>query len=172
MRNLLLLATSLLFLQFSQAQEPKKETKTKPIPEAKSFITKHKGVFGGTAIDYTTTAKETFLTNKDGDSIATFWSVAYTKTNMGDVTKRPVTFVFNGGPGSASMWLHMGFFGPKIVKVDSDAKSDDGAAPYNLVNNNHGLLDVTDLVFIDPVGTGYSRLVGKGEGKDFYGLKE
>ncbi|WP_282178763.1 S10 family peptidase [Maribacter stanieri] len=172
MRNLLLLATSLLFLQFSQAQEPKKETKKKPIPEAKSFITKHKGVFGGTAMDYTTTAKETFLTNKDGDSIATFWSVAYTKTNIGDVTKRPVTFVFNGGPGSASMWLHMGFFGPKIVKVDSDAKNDDGAAPYNLVNNKHGLLDITDLVFIDPVGTGYSRLVGKGEGKDFYGLKE
>ena len=172
MRNLLLLATSLLFLQFSQAQEPKKETKKKPIPEAKSFITKHKGVFGGTAMDYTATAKETFLTNKDGDSIATFWSVAYTKSNIGDVTKRPVTFVFNGGPGSASMWLHMGFFGPKIVKVDSDAKNDDGAAPYNLVNNEHGLLDITDLVFIDPVGTGYSRLVGKGEGKDFYGLKE
>ncbi|MGB2761033.1 MAG: peptidase S10 [Maribacter stanieri] len=172
MRNLLLLATSLLFLQFSQAQEPKKETKKKPIPEAKSFITKHKGVFGGTAMDYTATAKETFLTNKDGDSIATFWSVAYTKSNIGDVTKRPVTFVFNGGPGSASMWLHMGFFGPKIVKVDSDAKNDDGAAPYNLVNNKHGLLDITDLVFIDPVGTGYSRLVGKGKGKDFYGLKE
>jgi carboxypeptidase C (cathepsin A) len=172
MRNLLLLATSLLFLQFSQAQEQKKETKKKPIPEAKSFITKHKGVFGGTAMDYTATAKETFLTNKDGDSIATFWSVAYTKSNIGDVTKRPVTFVFNGGPGSASMWLHMGFFGPKIVKVDSDAKNDDGAAPYNLVNNEHGLLDITDLVFIDPVGTGYSRLVGKGEGKDFYGLKE
>ncbi|SFR57578.1 S10 family peptidase [Maribacter stanieri] len=172
MRNLLLLATSLLFLQFSQAQEPKKETKKKPISEAKSFITKHKGVFGGTAMDYTTTAKETFLTNKDGDSIATFWSVAYTKSNIGDVTKRPVTFVFNGGPGSASMWLHMGFFGPKIVKVDSDAKNDDGAAPYNLVNNEHGLLDITDLVFIDPVGTGYSRLVGKGKGKDFYGLKE
>lgn len=172
MRKKLLLATSLLLCLFTQAQETKKNTTPKPIPEAKSFVTKHQGVFGGKTIDYTTTAKETFLTNKDGDSIATFWSVAYTKTSMGDVTKRPVTFVFNGGPGSASMWLHLGFFGPKIVKVDSDAKNDDGAAPYNLINNEHGLLDITDLVFIDPVGTGYSRLVGKGEGKDFYGLKE
>ena len=172
MRNYFLITTSLLLCLLSQSQETKKDSTPKAIPEAKSFITKHQGVFGGKTLDYTTTAKETFLTNKDGDSIATFWSVAYTKTSMGDVTKRPVTFVFNGGPGSASMWLHLGFFGPKIVKVDSEAKNDDGAAPYNLVNNEHGLLDITDLVFIDPVGTGYSRLVGKGEGKDFYGLKE
>jgi len=172
MRNNFLITTSLFLCLLSQAQETKKDTTPKPITEAKSFITKHQGVFGGKSIDYTTTAKETFLTNKEGDSIATFWSVAYTKTSMGDVAKRPVTFVFNGGPGSASMWLHMGFFGPKIVTVDSDAKNDDGAAPYNLINNENGLLDITDLVFIDPVGTGYSRLVGKGEGKDFYGLKE
>ena len=172
MRYCFLITTSLLLCLLSQGQETKKDSTPKAIPEAKSFITKHQGVFGGKTIDYTSTANETFLTNKDGDSIASFWSVAYTKTSMGDVTKRPVTFVFNGGPGSASMWLHMGFFGPKIVKVDSDAINDDGAAPYNLVNNENGILDLTDLVFIDPVGTGYSRLVGKGEGKDFYGLKE
>jgi carboxypeptidase C (cathepsin A) len=172
MRIHLLITSGILLCLFSNAQEAKKKSPLKPIPEAKSFVTKHQGVFGGKTIDYTTTAKETFLINKDGDSIATFWSVAYTKTTMGDVTKRPVTFVFNGGPGSASMWLHMGFFGPKIVKVDSDATQDDGAAPYSLINNEHGLLDITDLVFIDPVGTGYSRLVGTGEEKDFYGLKE
>ncbi len=167
---LLLFLLVLSFTVFSQ--ETTNEDVPKPIPEAKSFVTSQQGVFGGKTINYTATAKETFLTNKKGDSIAAFWSVAYTKTPMGDVGKRPVTFVFNGGPGSASMWLHMGFFGPKIVKVDSDAKQDDGAAPYNLAKNEHGLLDVTDLVFIDPVGTGYSRLVGKGKGKDFYGLKE
>ena len=172
MRTHFLITIGLFLCLFTQAQETKKDSTPKAIPEAKTFITKHQGIFGGKTLDYTTTAKETFLTNKEGDSIATFWSVAYTKTSIDDVTKRPVTFVFNGGPGSASMWLHLGFFGPKIVKVDSDAKNDDGAAPYNLVNNEHGLLDITDLVFIDPVGTGYSRLVGKGEGKDFYGLKE
>ena len=151
-------------------KEQKEEIKT--IPKATSFVTSHQGIFGGKTVSYKATAKETFLVNKEGDSIASLWSIAYTKSQMGAVGKRPVTFVFNGGPGSASMWLHMGFFGPKLVKVDSDAKKDDGAAPYSLVENEHGLLDVTDLVFIDPVGTGYSRLVGKGKGKDFYGLKE
>ncbi len=162
----------LLSVVLVSAQKEEKKEEIKPIPKAMSFATSHEGVFGGKTINYKATAKETFLINKKGDSIASFWSVAYTKTPMEDVRKRPVTFVFNGGPGSASMWLHMGFFGPKVVKVDSEAKQDDGAAPYNLVKNEHGLLDLTDLVFIDPVGTGYSRLVGKGKGKDFYGLKE
>lgn len=164
-----LLFTSSLFVL---SQTDNKEEIAKPIPKAKTFETMHQGVFGGKTINYKATAKETFLTNKAGDSIATFWSVAYTKNPVGDVKTRPVTFIFNGGPGSASVWLHMGLFGPKIIKVDSDAKKDDGAAPYNLVANEHGLLDLTDLVFIDPVGTGYSQLVGKGKGKDFYGLNE
>ncbi|WP_273568630.1 S10 family peptidase [Maribacter halichondriae] len=172
MNNKIVLFTLLLCALTIKAQDDKEKKTVKPIPKPKSFITSHQGVFGGKTINYTATAEETFLTNKEGDSIATFWSVSYTKNPEGDVTKRPVTFVFNGGPGSASMWLHMGFFGPKVVMVDSDAKQDDGAAPYNLGKNEHGLLDLTDLVFIDPVGTGYSRLVGKGKGKDFYGLKE
>lgn len=171
MKNILFPILLLVSVILSAQKEDKKE-KVKPIPKAQSFVTKHQGVFGGKTINYTSTAEETYLTNKEGDSIATFWSVAYTKSPMGNVGKRPVTFVFNGGPGSASMWLHLGFFGPKVVKTDSDAKQDDGAAPYNFVHNEHGLLDLTDLVFIDPVGTGFSRLVGKGKAKDFYGLKE
>jgi carboxypeptidase C (cathepsin A) len=171
MKKILFPILLLVSVVLSAQKEDEKE-EVKPIPKAKSFMTKHQGVFGGKTINYTTTAKETYLTNKEGDSVATFWSVAYTKNPMGDVGKRPVTFVFNGGPGSASMWLHLGFFGPKVVKTDSDAKQDDGAAPYNLVHNEHGLLDLTDLVFIDPVGTGFSRLVGKGKSEDFYGLKE
>lgn len=167
---LVLIVLSANLMLFAQKEE--EQEKIKPIPAQKTFETTHQGVFGGKIINYKATAKETYLINSEGDSIATFWSVAYTKTPMGDVGKRPVTFVFNGGPGSASMWLHMGFFGPKVVKVDSDAKQDDGAAPYNLVKNENGLLDLTDLVFLDPIGTGYSRLVGKGKDSDFYGLKE
>lgn len=151
------------------AQEKADSTK---IPPPKSFITNHQGVFGGKIIRYKATAKETYLKNDKGDSVASIWSVAYTQEGLTDLSKRPVTFVFNGGPGSASIWLHMGMFGPQIVKVDSDAKKDDGAAPYALVDNKQGLLDLTDLVFIDPVGTGYSRVVGKGKGEDYWGLKE
>ena len=130
---------------FLIAQEKKEEIK--PIPEAKSFVTTHQINSNGKLIKFKATAKETYLKNNEGDSVASLWSVAYTQTNSGDVSKRPVTFVFNGGPGSASVWLHMGMFGPKIVKVNSDAQVDDGAAPYPLVTNNNSLLDITDLVF-------------------------
>jgi carboxypeptidase C (cathepsin A) len=163
----------ILFFIFSvtlSAQEKKEEIK--PIPEAKSFTTKHEITSGGKSIKYNAVASETYLKNDVGESVASIWSVAYIKDGISDQSKRPVTFVFNGGPGSASIWLHMGMFGPQLVKVNSNAKEDDGAAPYNLVANKNGLFDLTDFVFIDPVGTGYSRVVGKGKVKDFWGLTE
>jgi carboxypeptidase C (cathepsin A) len=170
MKNILFLLV-ISFFSFTTLAQEKKEV-VKPIPIAKSFITTHKGFFGGKSISYKATAKETYLKNTEGDSVASLWSVAYTKEGVSDFSKRPVTFVFNGGPGSASVWLHMGMFGPKIVKVNSDAQVDDGAAPYPIVENNQGLLDLTDLVFIDPIGTGYSRVIGKGKVKDYWGLNE
>ena len=161
------------FLLFSFAlagQEDKQDSTS--IPEPKSFITSHEINSGGQAIRYRAVASETYLKYDSGEPVASLWSVAYVKADVKDVRKRPVTFVFNGGPGSASVWLHMGMFGPQLVKVESDAKEDDGAAPYNLVPNTNALLDLTDLVFIDPVGTGYSRVIGKGKVEDFWGLNE
>ncbi len=165
-----LLLTLLITSQFTTAQEKKEEQK--PIPEAKSFTTKHEIDSGGKSIKYNAVASETYLKNDAGEPVASIWSVAYIQEGISDQRKRPVTFVFNGGPGTASVWLHMGMFGPQLVKVDSDAKKDDGAAPYNLVVNNKGLFDLTDFVFIDPVGTGYSRVIGKGKEEDFWGLNE
>ena len=98
-----------------------------------------KAPFNGKKMAYTATASETFLKNEAGEPIGAMWSVAYTKSGKVDPTTRPVTFVFNGGPGSASVWLHLGFFGPKVVQVDSDAKEDDGGAPYPIIDNPHGL---------------------------------
>lgn len=141
-------------------------------PEPKSFITQHKISVGSSLLNFVANASETYLKDDEGSPVASIWTVSYTKSNITDLTKRPVTFVFNGGPGSASVWLHMGLFGPQLVKVDSDAKQDDGAAPYTLVQNAQSLLDVTDLVFIDPVGTGYSKVIGKGEVSDYWGLNE
>jgi carboxypeptidase C (cathepsin A) len=171
MNKILILLVAAIFGTTSFAQE-KKEVDEKPIPIAKSFVTTHQGTFGTTTIKYKAAASETYLTDNDGLPVASMWSTAYTKDNVTDTSKRPVTFVFNGGPGSASVWLHMGLFGPQIVKVDSDAKEDDGAAPYELVTNNYGILDLTDLVFIDPIGTGYSRVIGKGKNEDYWGLTE
>ena len=108
--------------------------------------------------------------------VASFWSTAYTlskgKIAKNNTPARPVCFVFNGGPGSASVWLHMGLLGPKLVQVDSDAKKDDGAAPFTIIDNPYALLDITDLVFIDPIGTGYSKVIGKGKVEDYWGLNE
>lgn len=136
-----------------------------------AFETIHSGTFNGKQISYKALVKETFLTNKKGEVTASMWSTYYLKENS-DHKKRPVTFIFNGGPGSASIWLHMGFFGPKVVKVDSEAKQDDGAAPFKFVDNKQALLDITDLVFIDPIGTGFSKVIGKGKNEDYWGLVE
>ena len=161
--------TFLFFISLSIGLQAQDE---KPIYAPKKFVTQHEGTFGGKKISYTATGSETHLKNADGESIGALWSVAYTQNGKIDPTQRPVTFIFNGGPGSASVWLHLGFFGPKVVSVDSNGMEDDGGAPYPLIDNPMGLLDLTDMVFIDPIGTGYSQVIGKGKGSDFWGLDE
>tara|TARA_R110000803_G_scaffold1275_3_gene4216 strand:- start:1607 stop:3151 length:1545 start_codon:yes stop_codon:yes gene_type:complete len=138
----------------------------KPVPDPVMFKTTHTGTFGSEKVAYTVEAGETYIKDEDGEPAASLFTTSYIKDNAG--AQRPVTFVFNGGPGSASVWLHLGLLGPKRAVVASDADADDGAAPYTLVDNPLSILDVTDLVFIDPVGTGYSRAIGKGENKDYW----
>jgi len=161
---------SILFLFSMALSAQEKEESVSPVLEPQKFISNHQIVNGGKTIRYKAIASETYLKNAYDEPVASLWSVAYVQEGSVDLTKRPVTFVFNGGPGSSSVWLHMGMLGPELVKVDSDAKVDDGAAPYDLVKNQNGLLDLTDLVFIDPIGTGYSRVIGKGKLEDYWGL--
>ena len=127
------------------------------------------GVFGGQKINYAATIGETILSAEDGTQKAAVVTTSYVKEPRDP--SRPVTFLFNGGPGSGSVWLQMGAFGPKRVAIPSDAR-DDGAPPYPIVDNPDSLLDVTDLVFIDPPGTGFSHLIGKTDGKEYYGLTQ
>ncbi len=129
--------------------------------------TRHSGVFGGQKVSYSATIAETILSAEDGTQKAAIVTTSYVKEPRDP--NRPVTFLFNGGPGSGSVWLQMGAFGPKRVAIPSDAR-DDGAPPYPLLDNPDSLLDVTDLVFIDPPGTGFSHLIGKTEPKEFYGV--
>ena len=95
-------------------------------------------------------------------------SMFYVYYSKGGEGPRPVTFFYNGGPGSSTMWLHMGAFGPRRIVTATDAHTP--AAPYSLVNNAYSLLDATDLVFIDAPGTGFSRIAGKDKEKAFFGL--
>jgi carboxypeptidase C (cathepsin A) len=120
----------------------------------------------GAALAYTATAGTLTLRNEHNEPTADVFYVAYT---TGD-RKRPVTFLYNGGPGSASLWLHIGAFGPRRI-VTTQTRAIPPAAG-RLVDNPSTLLDTSDLVFIDPVGTGYSTVTGKGTNKDFWGVDE
>ena len=103
---------------------------------------------------------------KDAPPVARMFYVAYLKKDA-KAEERPITFFFNGGPGSSTVWLHMGSLGPKHVVTDSDRHMP--AAPYKLVDNAYSLLDVSDLVFIDMPGTGFGRLIGKDAGEGLLG---
>jgi carboxypeptidase C (cathepsin A) len=105
--------------------------------------------------------------HKNPTAEASMFYVAYNKKNV-EADKRPVTFLFNGGPGSSTVWLHMGAFGPKRVITADDTHT--AAAPYQVVNNDYSLLDASDLVFVDAPGTGFSRIAGKNKEKEFYGV--
>ena len=141
------------------------------IPEPTRFISNHSARFNGQRVDYTATAGETYIRNLQGEPKATLFTFAYTKNNLAEDEIRPVTFIWNGGPGSASTWLHMGSYGPKRIVVPTDAKHA-GLPPYSIEEAPETILDSTDLVFIDPVGTGFSRALGDYEGRDFWGLDQ
>jgi carboxypeptidase C (cathepsin A) len=164
----LLLATALTATSLpAQTAKPPEAKPDAPIPPPMVSVTHHTGTFGGQRIAYTATAGETYLKDKDGTPTAAITSYAYIKDGPLD-PQRPITFLFNGGPGSGSVWLHMGAFGPRRVVIPN--AKDDGAPPYPIIDNPDSLLDVTDIVFIDPVGTGFSKALGKTDPKTFWGV--
>jgi carboxypeptidase C (cathepsin A) len=180
-------ATVLMLVSLGQAarvgaQEAAKDAKpgeakpadAKPGPETppkeESSVTDHTIRLGGQQISYKATASTTLLKDDKGEPTALMYSTAYTRSDTKDFSQRAIAFIYNGGPGSSSIWLHMGAFGPRrVVTADATATP---PPPYRLVDNADCLLDKADLVFIDPVGTGFSRAVGKAENKNFWGVDE
>src|SRR5580658_7864841 len=143
----------------SPPQSPKKNPRSPTTPSR-----------SGQTIAYKATASTTLIKDDKGDPTASIFTIAYTRSDVKDISQRPVSFVYNGGPGSSSIWLHMGAFGPRRV-VTTDA-GPTPPPPFKLVDNADCLLDKTDLVFVDPVGTGFSRAVGKSKDKDFWGIDQ
>jgi carboxypeptidase C (cathepsin A) len=140
-----------------------------PIPPETSSVTKHDWSGGGTTIHYTATAGNLLLRDERQAANASIFYVAYTADGA-DPRTRPVTFFYNGGPGAATIWLHMGSFGPiRVVTASPEAT---GPAPFEWVSNQYSLLDKSDLVFIDAPLTGFSRAVGRGTVKDFAGTDQ
>jgi carboxypeptidase C (cathepsin A) len=136
-------------------------------PEEKSSVTHHSIRFGGQQLNYTATAATYVIKSDDGAPKAVFFFVAYTRDDVADIAKRPVSFVYNGGPGSASLFTHMGL-GPRRIVLTDDGHG--MPAPYAITDNDSTFLDATDLVFIDAVSTGYSRPVTGETPSQFYGL--
>jgi carboxypeptidase C (cathepsin A) len=139
-----------------------------PQPEEPPVVTRHEIRASGRTLRYTATAGMMPIKNRDGETEARIFFMAYTLDDAGARGRRPLTFSFNGGPGSASVWLHLGAIGPKRVKMNSDGAMP--APPFELVDNEQTWLNQTDLVFIDPVGTGYSRAVRPDLASKFFGL--
>jgi carboxypeptidase C (cathepsin A) len=135
--------------------------------EEPPVVTRHEIKVGGKTLRYTATVGLMPIKNREGEIEARMFFMAYTLDNPSRV-QRPLTFAFNGGPGSASVWLHLGAIGPKRVRMNSDGTMP--SPPFDLVDNEHTWLAQSDLVFIDPVGTGYSRAARPDLGQKFFSL--
>lgn len=181
MRRLVVLCAVVAALQFpliSRAQD--KDAKSSdatpaaapatPAPKEESSVTEHSVRIGGQTIPYKATAATVLLKNDKDEPTALIYFTAYTRSDVKDLSQRPLAFLYNGGPGSSSLWVHMGSFGPRRAVV-ADAQASP-AGPYKMNDNPYSLLDKSDLVFIDPVGTGFSHAVGKAQDKDFWGVDE
>ena len=145
---------------------------SQPSDEEAPIVTTHQIKVGDQTIDYKATTGAIALKDDAGKSRAKMFFIAYEKNadEKSDRADRPITFVFNGGPGAAAIWLHMGCVGPKVVVMGKDGAPP--APPYRLEDNPYTWLDTTDLVLIDPVGTGYSRPEGDPQrARDFYGVR-
>jgi carboxypeptidase C (cathepsin A) len=181
-RTILILCIILFFLSGTaiyaqQGPAQKTDTQKKPPtasnapPEAKPpSVTKHTITIEGKPVSYTATVGEMIVNKPDEKPGASMFYIAYTRNDVQDTSRRPITFAFNGGPGSSSVWLHLGGLGPRRVAMDEEGNAT--APPFGLVDNENSLIDVTDLVFIDPVSTGYSRPLPGENKSQFHGVQE
>lgn len=150
------LVISLLFIGIQlNAQELK-------IPSDTQVVSNHTTTIRGESINYKATAGMQPVWDKNGKPIATLSYTYYQRTNGKAVNERPLLFSFNGGPGSASVWMHLAYTGPRVLNVDEEGYP---VQPYGYHSNPYSILDVADIVFVDPVNTGYSRMIADKEGK-------
>jgi carboxypeptidase C (cathepsin A) len=152
-----------------QSKKEAPKAQTQPVAE-KLSTTEHELKVGNDTLKYRATAGTMPLKDEAGKTRANFFFVAYEKIADESTEKRPITFVFNGGPGAAAIWLHLGTAGPKRVELSPEGFP--GVPPFHLIDNSSTWLWQTDLVFIDPVGTGYSRAAEGVKGEEFYGVQQ
>ena len=148
---------------------PRRHRPPRPIHE-QSRSTRHVWTAGGHAIPYTATAGTLTIRDDEGKPIASMFYVAYVADHAKGDSRRPVTFFYNGGPGSSTLWLHMGSLGP--VRIHTDSPQATRSAPFDLEPNEYSLIDKSDLVFLDAIGTGFSRPLGETKTEAFWGVDQ
>lgn len=157
-----------LFISMGYAQ--------RPLPVDTMVVTNHTATIKGKSISYTATAGMQPVWDEHGKATASLFYTYYERTNIKDKAKRPLIISFNGGPGSASVWMHVAYTGPKILMIDDEGYP---IQPYGVKDNPNSILDVADIVFVNPVNTGYSRMVENGDAimmnkmkESFFGINE
>ena len=174
--TLLLLLTSVP-AQGQAANAAQDSTAASLVPEAyhrqlpidTTITTRHEVVIKGQPVPYTATAGTQPVYGESGAPIAALFYTYYERTDVADRDRRPLVISFNGGPGSGSLWMHLGYTGPKRLVIDEEGYP---VQPYGVRDNPHSILDVADIVFVNPVNTGFSRIVGEGKPEDFFGVNE
>jgi carboxypeptidase C (cathepsin A) len=134
------------------------------------WASEHSMSLNGETVEYEAVVGSVILRDDDEQPTGELYYTAYFRTNGEDAAARPIVFAYNGGPGSASFWLHMGIMGPR--RIQTPTVGPQGAPPYPLVENQHALLDIADIVMVDPIGTGFSRPLGDTPGSEFWGIDE
>lgn len=150
--------------------EPSSTPSFAPIPGQHNVVTHHVARIGGKEIAYNAIAGTLLLYDAKDNPTASVFYHAYVAEGLGPAARRPITFSYNGGPGSASAYVDIGGFGPRTIRIPAPEQMP--PPPYDMIDNEDSVLDRSDLVFIDAVGTGFSRLAGRGTGKDYYGVDE
>lgn len=167
-RRRTLLTTAMAAVLLGAWGSPAQSQQQIHIPADTAVVTEHTVTIGGETIPYRATAGTMPVYDSENRAIASVFYVYYERTDVQDRTRRPLTFSFNGGPGSASVWMHIGYTGPRFLNIDDEGFP---VQPYGFSENPHSILDVTDIVFVDPVNTGYSRPLEGVDPSQFFGVQ-
>jgi carboxypeptidase C (cathepsin A) len=160
-------AAATLALLAAAAPQLTAQTHTAPIDTA--VTSEHSVTIGGQRVPYRATAGHQPVLDGDGEPIASLFYVYYERSDIRDRTTRPLVISFNGGPGSASVWMHIGYTGPRFLNINDEGFP---VQPYGVRENPNSILDVADIVYVDPVNTGFSRIIGDAERNQFFGVNE
>lgn len=174
MKRAFLASILLVFVNFSYAQKKAETNYNREIEADSKIVTKNTVTVNGKIVPYTATTGTQPVWATDGQVIATLFYTYYKRTDVKNDAKRPLIFSFNGGPGSASVWMHIAYTGPRILNIDDEGYP---VQPYGVKQNNYSILDVADIVFVNPVNTGYSSMVKNKDGKypdkkQFFGINQ